>query len=300
MDNQNSVPETPLSQIYTAPHLDNPPPPTPVKHFSVSKIILPALIFIVIILTISGIYLSQNYQPKPKPIVPKPTPTTAPSPTPTDETTNWKTYSQNVLRYYFKYPNNWRVYELKSYPYDGYPGIIDNNEIIVTTSDKFPRIQTDNSDQYIGFTISETGDVLERIKKVQIPDTAGNKSNVIEKNINGLKAYEETQSDGDKMIYFPYKDKTGGILVTILSPTVKSGNIEQVNQILSTFKFTDSSPTPTCVPRPACLDATPRCSIAETSDMCPKEVACTQDAKLCPDGSYVGRVAPNCEFATCP
>lgn len=30
------------------------------------------------------------------------------------------------------------------------------------------------------------------------------------------------------------------------------------------------------------------------------EVACTMDAKLCPDGSYVGRTGPNCEFATCP
>lgn len=29
-------------------------------------------------------------------------------------------------------------------------------------------------------------------------------------------------------------------------------------------------------------------------------VACTMDAKMCPDGSYVGRVAPNCEFAPCP
>ena len=29
-------------------------------------------------------------------------------------------------------------------------------------------------------------------------------------------------------------------------------------------------------------------------------VACTQDAKLCLDGSYVGRVGPNCEFALCP
>ncbi len=28
-------------------------------------------------------------------------------------------------------------------------------------------------------------------------------------------------------------------------------------------------------------------------------VACTQDAKLCPDGSYVGRVGPDCEFALC-
>lgn len=29
-------------------------------------------------------------------------------------------------------------------------------------------------------------------------------------------------------------------------------------------------------------------------------VACTQDAKLCPDGSYVGRVGSQCEFASCP
>lgn len=32
----------------------------------------------------------------------------------------------------------------------------------------------------------------------------------------------------------------------------------------------------------------------------PEPVACTMEAKLCPDGSYVGRVSPNCEFAPCP
>lgn len=31
-----------------------------------------------------------------------------------------------------------------------------------------------------------------------------------------------------------------------------------------------------------------------------EEVACTMEAKLCPDGSYVGRVGPDCEFAPCP
>ena len=31
-----------------------------------------------------------------------------------------------------------------------------------------------------------------------------------------------------------------------------------------------------------------------------EQVACTMDAKLCPDGSYVGRSGPNCEFAPCP
>jgi hypothetical protein len=28
-------------------------------------------------------------------------------------------------------------------------------------------------------------------------------------------------------------------------------------------------------------------------------IACTQEAKLCPDGSYVGRTGPNCEFQAC-
>lgn len=29
-------------------------------------------------------------------------------------------------------------------------------------------------------------------------------------------------------------------------------------------------------------------------------VACTMDAKMCPDGSYVGRTGPSCEFEACP
>ena len=34
---------------------------------------------------------------------------------------------------------------------------------------------------------------------------------------------------------------------------------------------------------------------------CIEEVVfCTQDAKLCPDGSYVSRIAPSCAFAPCP
>jgi len=29
-------------------------------------------------------------------------------------------------------------------------------------------------------------------------------------------------------------------------------------------------------------------------------VACTMEAKMCPDGTYVGRTGPRCEFAPCP
>ncbi len=31
-----------------------------------------------------------------------------------------------------------------------------------------------------------------------------------------------------------------------------------------------------------------------------KQVVCTQEAKICPDGTKVGRSGPKCEFASCP
>jgi hypothetical protein len=31
-----------------------------------------------------------------------------------------------------------------------------------------------------------------------------------------------------------------------------------------------------------------------------EQAACTMEAKMCPDGSFVGRVPPTCEFAECP
>lgn len=34
--------------------------------------------------------------------------------------------------------------------------------------------------------------------------------------------------------------------------------------------------------------------------MAPVSTACTQEAKVCPDGSTVGRSGPNCDFAECP
>ena len=39
---------------------------------------------------------------------------------------------------------------------------------------------------------------------------------------------------------------------------------------------------------------------AFTQDISGDGVACTMEARLCPDGSSVGRSGPNCEFAACP
>lgn len=40
--------------------------------------------------------------------------------------------------------------------------------------------------------------------------------------------------------------------------------------------------------------------ISEVDNKQPEQKACTMEAKLCDDGSYVGRTGPNCEFAPCP
>jgi hypothetical protein len=31
-----------------------------------------------------------------------------------------------------------------------------------------------------------------------------------------------------------------------------------------------------------------------------EQIYCTLDAKICPDGSAVGRIPPKCEFSPCP
>lgn len=47
-------------------------------------------------------------------------------------------------------------------------------------------------------------------------------------------------------------------------------------------------------------DTTNASVVEGTTDAADYPVACTADAKICPDGSAVGRVGPNCEFAACP
>ncbi len=37
-----------------------------------------------------------------------------------------------------------------------------------------------------------------------------------------------------------------------------------------------------------------------SSALAPETKVCTQEAKQCSDGGYVGRTGPNCEFSPCP
>jgi hypothetical protein len=62
---------------------------------------------------------------------------------------------------------------------------------------------------------------------------------------------------------------------------------------------------PSCIPRPSCLYGNPMCGVIEPSggwcpDAGPTRRPCPKDARICPDGSIVGRKGPKCEFPACP
>lgn len=74
--------------------------------------------------------------------------------------------------------------------------------------------------------------------------------------------------------------------MVVLSPTVPSESVGQ-------------NPDP-ATPTTPNEDPQPNDSVEPPSAPSDDLVACTLDAKECPDGSYVGRTGPDCEFAACP
>ncbi len=85
------------------------------------------------------------------------------------------------------------------------------------------------------------------------------------------------------------------------SNVAQGPTIQPVQQPDQTSQYVDStttpsvpsstpSPTPNPKPTPAPMPSKPK----------PLPVACTMEARICPDGSAVGRTGPNCEFSLCP
>ncbi len=94
--------------------------------------------------------------------------------------------------------------------------------------------------------------------------------------IGNLEGYKTTGTnlEGISTYYFLREENLPGVLIFSFESN-ENETEELLMQILSTFKAVEIK------------------SIIE-----PK--ACTLEAKMCSDGSYVGRTGPNCEFAPCP
>lgn len=112
--------------------------------------------------------------------------------------------------------------------------------------------------------------------------------------------------------YFVFLSLVGVLLILGFVAYLEFGNWgKSINQLDN-----QASSTPLVIPPVvACMEEAMQCPdgsyVGRVGPNCDFEacpivstttdlVACTMEAKQCPDGSYVGRQGPKCEFAPCP
>lgn len=184
------------------------------------------------------------------------------SPSPSPLITNWKTYTNQKYGYSIKYPPDWKLT-------DCYLDAAGKN-VCSGTRDEitwfFPKLCCQIDIYYSGYALSDLQYYPHK-----------------NSTINGYKVIITTALPSNEPVYsvffihkgvndsyvdfnfYPYDEKTASMN--------QKQTFQEFEEMLSTFKFTDQSPQPSvsCLPRPACLDATPRCMIAEpASGWCTK------------------------------
>lgn len=269
-----------------------PTPQEPKRHsFLTSKIFLTALVVVILFTAVyAGIYLYLGSQLDQ---ISKPFPTPLPAETSVkekDPTANWKTYTNSKYEYSLKYPDSLVV---KTGGY-GLTSVDEESRIIVgdkeikdyyegrLTVRAQNQTTCQNDVQELKLLKGDLKSFAEWRWKLNKEDKNSNTSNktvgeLTETTIDGQKAYQFTinrswvddcggeSMDKDGLVVFV---ENKGVFFTIRTPL----GSKLYQQILSTFKFINPE----------------------------NQVVCTADAKLCPDGSYVSRQPPNCEFAACP
>ena len=182
-----------------------------------------------------------------------------------DPTADWKTYTNTKFGFSFKYPKD------LSYIYDQSDQYsetgINNAMILLQNFDgSKPRTETEQDFQIIVYIANKNGNF-------NLEDPQGEQSETV---INGVRVIRASTTQ--KWVSVPtlfFQSSPNKIAVQLSNPN--STNKTWFDQILTTFKFTESNTVTTPLP-----------------------VSCTMDAKICPDGSAVGRSGPKCEFAPCP
>lgn len=89
------------------------------------------------------------------------------------------------------------------------------------------------------------------------------------------------------------------IIVALLLFAIPTALFLYVNKPYKAPTNTPIIPSISITPTPTQM-LTPTATLSASPTRNQNEVMCTQEAKQCPDGSYVGRVPPSCNFAPCP
>ena len=241
----------------------------PVNPAPVSKkpshwiIILIALVGIIFIGSIFILILNSQ---KSKPIPPSSIfPTTPFQPSPTqDPTANWKTYTNKFFSFEIKYPDNWYFNQISEGDFHLYFNPLIEGVPTLTPTQTGGPITLLVIAKYPNYDLCQTQKL--QCKIVSIAGLSAKKYT--------LPAYTDVVVFEKNNYIFEFLNNRFDDNESSIKSALGSSEQQEVlfSQILSTFKFTDQE----------------------------EQVVCTQDAKLCPDGSYVSRQGPNCEFAKCP
>lgn len=313
---------TPLQELATQTEINPSELNVPHKpyHFLTKKVAIFGIVFLIIVFfSIAGTYyvmqmeqVESNRKVQPTPVTSKatisPTPTSTllqkqgieskKGITTTDPQTGWTVYTDEQLRFSISYPKTSFEYGLNCGGKENkvcisvvwYPNHRRLNSTLFTTAYLSEKSQLSSTSKLVSY-YDILGETIKR-SKIQIDQTDA-------EDVYGLPqgfAYSRNIfiARGDSAYQIIFLDFT-------------NGDRKEYLKVVKTFKILDTDTT--CIPRPPCLDSEPRCMIPETDEMCPKptptpmgdnQVVCTMDAKQCPDGSFVGRTGPNCEFAACP
>lgn len=194
------------------------------------------------------------------------TPITSPTPTETgDPTTGWKTYTNSQIGFSFQYPSDWILKDgsgVTLTSYSIYKPLSDGDVEPELTLHFFVAYHKGVTDLAKWLTDNQAGEIVDTVK------------------INGNNFSKIKGESLEDSLEYATQINASGILRIVIEPYPNEVVSDEIfNQILSTFKFTQSTNQP----------------INNSSSS-----ACTLEAKICPDGSSVGRTGPNCEFAPCP
>lgn len=280
--------ETQVADPEKAQQVDGQPTPNSIPNHSTIQLsnhsnsltVISIAIFILLALGTVVFFYYQNQELKQmlaKVNTPSPTPVATEGPF-----SNWKTSTNTYDNYEFKVPKEWKEIEHSS----NFP-----HQSIFQSTDGLYRFTVDaqdNKNKVTGKPYSSLDGFI---------GLPYNVKTLVVDNIDARQSMPRAGSEDFNKVYFFSTDSKLIFSLELLvgdgsgtdhRVTVEARQIgaDIFNKIISTFKFTskesEGSNTPTQ---------------AESS---PSAVACTMEAKICPDGSSVGRSGPNCEFAPCP
>lgn len=275
-------------------HPDNILPPTQTPNEieqtkKLSKRILLIVFLILAILIPSALFAYSKLKPAEYKSVSLATPTPISSPKPSakaaDPTADWKTYISNEYNFSLKYPPTIQETDLQDREDQvGSANLIGGASFGLIYNDNVFRPQA--SEIHVEVFDAEGLDLDEWLSQHSSTQPFGAEN----KEFAGFKETENKSLSGITGVEFSgdvmgFQDiniavKKDDYVYVFGNVKVADDLSQQFNQMLSTFKFTDqANPSPSASP---------------------EQTACTQEAKLCPDGSYVSREAPNCDFSPCP